>query len=78
MSSRVAAVVNFYGPVDLTTKEGRESGQVRQFLGGAYDEKEQTYHRASPLTHVSAGDPPTLVIHGTLDEIVSIAQADPR
>ena len=75
-SSRVAAVVNFYGPVDLTTEEGQRASPVKKFLGGTYDERPDVYRQASPLYSLDAADPPTLVIHGTLDETVSIAQAD--
>ncbi len=76
VSSRVAAVINFYGPVDLTSEEGQKADVVQKFLGGPYNEKQDIYRQASPFTHLDAKDPPTLVIHGTLDDIVSISQAD--
>jgi len=75
-SSRVAAVVNFYGPVDLTSPEAQAAGSVKKFLGGSYEEAPERFKLASPLTHLDAQDPPTLVIHGTIDETVSITQAD--
>lgn len=31
---------------------------------------------ASPVTHVSADDPPFLLYHGTLDDIVPVRQAE--
>lgn len=31
---------------------------------------------ASPITHLTKDDPPTLILHGTIDAIVPIAQAD--
>jgi acetyl esterase/lipase len=76
VSSRVAAVVDFYGPVDLTTDTAREAGAVQKFLGGTYDERQAAYQLASPLFHLDAHDPPTLVIHGSLDDVVSVEQAD--
>lgn len=76
ISSRVAAVINFYGPVDLTSEEGQKADVVQKFLGGTFGEKPDLYREASPLSHLDAEDPPTLVIHGTLDDIVSISQAD--
>ncbi len=76
VSSRVAAVVDFYGPVDLTTTTAREAGAVRRFLGGSYEEKPHTYEQASPVFHLDADDPPTLIFHGSIDEVVSITQAD--
>ena len=32
--------------------------------------------RVSPITHVSADDPPTLIIHGDADKLVPIEQAE--
>ena len=76
-SSAVQAVINFYGPVDLTTKMGQESGSVRKFLDGAtYQDRPQLYQQASPLFHLKKSAPPTLIIHGTLDETVKIGQGD--
>ncbi len=76
-SSAVQAVINFYGPVDLTTKMGQESGSVRKFLDGIiYQDNPQLYRDASPLHYLKEGAPPTLIIHGTLDETVKIAQGD--
>ena len=34
------------------------------------------YAEASPITHVSPDDPPLLMLHGELDEIVPLAQAE--
>ena len=77
VSSGVRAVVNLYGPADLTTPFGVESPLVKNFLGGrTFDEAEAVYRRASPITHLSKDDPPTLIFHGTIDDTVQIAQAD--
>ena len=32
--------------------------------------------RASPVAHVSKDDPPTLILHGSIDSVVPIDQAD--
>lgn len=76
ISSHVSAVVDFYGPVDLTTEKGQSSDVVRRFLGASYEDAPETFRLASPLFHLQAGAPPTLVIHGTLDQIVSVNQSD--
>jgi acetyl esterase/lipase len=76
ISSRVAAVVNFYGPVDLTTNAAREAGAVCKFLGGTFEERKSDYELASPWLHLDANDPPTLIFHGSLDQVVSVDQAD--
>ncbi len=76
VSSRVQAVVNFYGPVDLTTEYARNHSLITGFLKKSYDEDQEIYKQASPLTHVSKDDPPTLILHGTIDDLVPISQAD--
>lgn len=75
-SSAVQAVVDFYGPTDLTTELGKTSDIVKRFFGATYDEKKDAYELASPLLHVDKSDPPTLVLHGTVDELVPVEQSD--
>lgn len=77
VSSRVAAVVDFYGPADLTTPFAQASQLVKDFLGGkSYAEAPELYRQASPLFYLKAGAPPTLIFHGTIDDIVPIDQSD--
>lgn len=80
VSSRVQAVANIYGPTDLTTAFAREqsvSGSLlRPFFGGTYDEQPEKYAEASPIRYVTPDDPPTLILHGTVDEVVPVNQAD--
>ncbi len=77
VSSRVQAVVNLYGPADLTAPIATGNEGVIKFLGGRqYGDAPDQYERASPITYVTKDDPPTLILHGTIDEIVPIAQAD--
>ena len=77
ISSRVQAVVNLYGPADLTTPFGIHSRLVKDFLGGrTFDQAPEVYRQASPLSHLTPDDPPVFIIHGTIDDTVPIAQAD--
>lgn len=77
VSSAVAAVVELYGPYDLETAEGKSAKPVKDFLGqNAYDDAPELWKQASPATYLNAGDPPTLILHGTIDEIVPISQAE--
>jgi len=77
ISSRVCAVVNFYGPTDLTTDFAKKQGVVEDFMGGkTFAEAPHTYQQASPLFHLTRDDPPTLIFHGTIDSTVPIVQAD--
>jgi len=77
VSSQVQAVVNLYGPCDLTTQAAVTNGLVTGFLGGkTMEDSPETFALASPITHITADDPPTLILHGTIDKIVSIMQSD--
>jgi acetyl esterase/lipase len=72
----VQAVVNFYGPVDLTVDFALESRHLHSFIGKSYGEAPELYREVSPKSYVSAGNPPTLTFHGTIDSIVPVSQAD--
>lgn len=77
VSSRAQAVVDFYGPYDLTTDFARKAGVVKKFLENkTYDEAPRLYLRCSPLNYLTKDDPPTLIFHGTIDDVVPIEQSD--
>jgi len=76
VSSAVQAVVNLYGPCDLTAPEARDNPLVTNFIGQSFAEAEGQYRLASPLHHLAAGAPPTFIIHGTIDDIVPVTQSD--
>lgn len=77
MSSQVNAVVAFFGPTDFVNVEFPEAsrGIVARWIGGSRDEKKEEYRKASPVTYVSKGDAPTLIIQGTKDPLVPHDQA---
>lgn len=69
-SSRVQAVVDMFGPTDLTVQfEGGIENASRVFNG--FDAA-----LASPVTYVSADDPPFLMLHGEADKLVPIEQSE--
>lgn len=76
VSSAVKCLVNLYGPTDLTVPVARDHDIVTSFLKASYDKDPGLFERASPLHHVDAQDPPTLIIQGTLDDLVPVEQAD--
>jgi len=76
VSSRVQAVVNLYGPSELDCPEAHEAGSVKKFLGKTYAEAPELYTKASPISHLTKDDPPTLILHGTIDSLVPIWQSD--
>jgi len=77
-SSRVACVVNFYGPSDLTKSYGKsvDAAEVLPlFLGGDVEHQRRRHVLASPLYWVTPAAAPTLLIHGTEDKYVNYEQA---
>jgi acetyl esterase/lipase len=75
-SSKVQAVVSYFGPTDLTLEYPDTSRNiVRNFIGGTKADKLADYRRASPVTYVSKGDAPMLLLQGTKDALVPHEQA---
>jgi len=78
---RIRAVINLYGPSDipLLYRISKSAGYVRpniqRYIGGTPQEFPDRYRAVSPLTYVSASSPPTIMILGTSDRLVSIDQA---
>ncbi|MDF9832481.1 acetyl esterase/lipase [Ereboglobus sp. PH5-5] len=77
-SSRVQAVVDFYGPADFTAKEMWEPAYDTRvkLLGGSLAEKRDVAVAASPVTHAGTGAAPFLICHGTKDTRVPISQSE--
>ena len=84
--SRVQAVVDWFGPSDLLTmppnvvSETRTKEQVAasngaKLLGSPVPDVPELAKDASPLHHVSADDPPFLVMHGSADPGVPLTQS---
>src|SRR5207249_2774149 len=77
-SSRVACVVNFYGPSDFTKSYGKsvDAAEVLPlFLGGDLEHALKNHIRSSPLNWVTPNAAPTLCVHGTKDDHVAYEQA---
>lgn len=74
--SRVKAVIDLYGPVDLTTPYAIGTYQTQDFLGTTYDKDPDLYRMASPKTFISPDAPPTLIFQGTIDSLVPVSQSD--
>jgi len=73
---RIKAVVDFYGPVDLTTKYARNHPIVTSFLEKTYDKSPEVFLEASPIHYLDTNDPPTLIFQGTSDDLVRVSQSD--
>ncbi|MDD2551642.1 MAG: alpha/beta hydrolase [Dysgonamonadaceae bacterium] len=75
-NNQIKAVVDIYGPVDLTDDYAQTQPLVTGFMGHSYREKPELYKEASPITYLSKNAPPTLILHGTSDKLVPIHQSD--
>jgi len=84
-SSAVQCVVDYYGPSDMTTiiqDRGRRImeinglGPEESLIGGKIEERLEAAKAASPVTYVDKDDPPFLIVHGEVDNIVPIAQSE--
>jgi acetyl esterase/lipase len=76
-SSRVDAVVDQSGPTDFTTERDPTGEEfLAQFFGGDLSGHEAVWRDASPVFHVAKDNAPFLIVHGTQDQEVPIAQAE--
>ena len=73
-SSKVQAVVNYYGPTDFTqsySKSVDAAVVLPLWLGGHLDQNRKFHQKASPLNWVTPNAAPILSIHGTKDTYVA-------
>jgi acetyl esterase/lipase len=76
-SSRVACVVNRYGPSDFTKSYGKsvDAAEVLPlWLGGNLETAREKHILSSPLNWVTPSAAPTLILHGTEDKYVAYEQ----
>ena len=76
-SSRVQAVCDVSGPVDLSIPTTSIIGKLSVLgeLGGTAAQKPDLVRQADPSFYVRAGDPPFLIIQGAKDGLVVTAHA---
>ncbi len=84
-SSRVQAVVDFYGPTDFLQMDRQRmpDGMIHdtpdspesELIGGAIQAHPTATAQANPITHIQADAAPFLVIHGDHDRLVPYAQS---
>ena len=79
-SPQVAAVIDFFGPADLSAMyynpwNAMIPDLMKSFLGGT-PETNTAYKDLSPVNFVTRTTPPTLIFHGRQDYLVSISQSE--
>jgi acetyl esterase/lipase len=82
-SSRVQAVVDWYGATDVlqmhfyptTVNHDGSGSDESKFLGGPIQDRAELAATANPVTYVDPDDPPLLIMHGTLDKLIPFNQS---
>jgi acetyl esterase/lipase len=85
-SSAVQAVVDFFGPTDFLQANAHRldddqdweapDSSVSELLGGPIRQHPDRVAQANPITYISGDEPPFLIIHGQIDEIVPLHQSE--
>lgn len=83
-SSRVQAVVDFFGPADFTqmAKYSLPNSRINhdapeaKLIGGAVPENQEEVAAANPSTCVAKNNPPFLIMHGNKDNLVPYQQSE--
>ncbi len=86
VSSRVQAVVDWFGPTDLAlmAQQAGPRSMIQHdaptapeslLLGGTVQAKRDLARTANPLTYVNKNAPPFLIMHGDNDQLVPLAQS---
>jgi len=82
-TGKVSCVVDFFGPTEML-RMGSEPGAERhnspdspesKLIGGTVLENPDKAKSASPIEHVTAGDAPHLIVHGSKDPTVPYSQS---
>jgi acetyl esterase/lipase len=78
-SSRVQAVVDLFGPTDFTQiKRCRDDPNAPEcrLVGGLLHDRADLVKAANPITYITPGDPPFLIMHGVNDQVVPFSQSE--
>jgi acetyl esterase/lipase len=86
VSSRVQAVVDYFGPTDFLQMEAHRlpSGMIHnspdspesKLIGGNIQDNPEKVAKANPITYITKDDPPFLIIHGDKDPLVPHHQSE--
>jgi acetyl esterase/lipase len=84
-SSRVQAVIDFYGPTDFLQMDAQRlpdgmthndaDSPESQLVGGPIQQHGDATRQANPITHINGSAAPFLIIHGDTDPLVPHGQS---
>jgi acetyl esterase/lipase len=77
---KIKAVASFFGPTDMAGMYAAQSTPLHQSLmqllvGGTPSSHPVLYEQSSPLFFANAQSPPTILFHGSLDNIVPVSHS---
>jgi acetyl esterase/lipase len=76
---KVKAIIDFFGPTDLVDMHDHGSPAIvpvlEMLLGGSPASNAAMYQQSSPINFVNAQSPPTLILQGDVDPLVSPTQS---
>jgi len=85
-STRIQAVVDFFGPVDLAVYEQQHRANglgasnrlwfLDLLVGGPVAQHPELVRMLNPISYIDSSDPPFLIIHGDRDPVVPIQQSE--
>lgn len=81
-SPKIKAVIDFFGPTDMAALfNSLPAGSLTQtalqiVMSGTPVTNASLYTQSSPINFVNAQSSPTLILHGTADDVVPIAQSN--
>ncbi|MEN8242248.1 MAG: prolyl oligopeptidase family serine peptidase, partial [Chloroflexota bacterium] len=76
---KIIGAAAFTGVFDYPTlADGREdiASYVESLLGGTIDEVPEIWTQASPQSWITGSEPPFLLLHGSLDRNIPVAQSE--
>jgi acetyl esterase/lipase len=84
VSSRVQAVADWFGATDFlqmrfyptTVNHDASTSDESHLVGGPIQTRPEQVASADPITFISADDPPFLVMHGTVDDLIPFNQSE--
>jgi acetyl esterase/lipase len=80
----IRGVVSSYGPTDLlyayahpvNPRVANIQRLLEDYLGGSPEVRDEAYREASPINFASPFSPPTLLVHGSRDDMVQLVQSE--
>jgi acetyl esterase/lipase len=77
---RIKAVIDYFGPSDLTLMYQQPwhplvNYALKMITGTTPAENEELYYQSSPVNFIKSNSAPTLIFHGSNDQIVDISQS---